>query len=394
VIRVARSFSAIAALVPSGLFSQIAVRSLPQTASGCLAAFQTDRSRTRVTTAHQCADRIVSHGVRSADVPALAALYDSAQDPPRGRAHLLLRDLGVHIGPSDYPIMVATSDKPTLAELAKYDSLLPALDSLPNSVNDLAALAERKLLADARNLENHPRIARHARRVMDRTSAMRPRTKVLDDALAGAAADLAQEFGDGGRVDSAFAVLGRARSALDSAGFTRSGLARELTLYSLVGRKAASIDADHWLNVGDRRRPLAFDQGRVTLIQFTGVACAPCRASYPAMASLYARWRQSSFDILFVAGLTGEFEGRKVSSAEDLSATSDYYTKRHGFPFPIAIEATPTSFERVTKPYEALGIPQIVVIDKKGIIRRITRGWDASSAAPLETLIAQLIAES
>jgi hypothetical protein len=287
--------------------------------------------------------------------------------------------------------MVATSDKPTLGELARTDSLLPAFDSLPTSVSDLAALAERKLLTDARNLENHARIARHARRLMDRVSSMRPRTKVLDDALVGAADDLAQEFGDAGRVDSAFAVLGRARHALDSATFAKSGLARELALYSLVGRPAAPIDADHWLN---GHGPIAFGRGRVTLIQFTGVACAPCRASYPAMASFYARWRQSRFDILFVAGLTGEFEGRKVNAAEDLSATTNYYTKRHGFPFPIAIEDTPASFERAVKPYDALGIPQIVVIDKKGVIRRITRGWDASSAAPLETLIAQLIAES
>src|SRR5262249_58397150 len=113
--RLAQAFAAIAAVVPSSAFAQIAVRSLPQTASACLAAFQADRSGSRVTAAHQCADRIVSQGIRSADVPALAALYDSAQDPARARAHLLLRDLGVHVGSSDYPIMIATPDKPTLA---------------------------------------------------------------------------------------------------------------------------------------------------------------------------------------------------------------------------------------------------------------------------------------
>jgi hypothetical protein len=82
-----------------------------------------------------------------------------------------------------------------------------------------------------------------------------------------------------------------------------------------------------------------------------------------------------------------------VSPAEDLSATSGYYAKRYGFRFPIAIYDTQAAFERAAKPYGTFGIPQIVVIDKKGIIRRITRGWDASSAAPLETLVAQLIAE-
>src|SRR5262249_3372091 len=158
-----------------------------------------------------------------------------------------------------------------------------------------------------------------------------------------------------------------ARSAVDSAAFAKSGLARELALYSLVGRPATPIHADHWLNGRGR---LAFGVGRVTVIQFTGVACARCRASYPEMASLYARWRQSAFDMVFVAGLTGEFERRKVTSEEELSATNEYYTRRHGFPFPIGIEDTPTAFERVTAPYEAVGTPQIVVVDKKGIIRR------------------------
>jgi hypothetical protein len=388
-----RSLAAIVVLLPASLDGQVRPAGEPQTASGCLVAFVADRSPSRVASAHRCADRIVSHGIRTADVPALAALYDSAQDPARARAHLLLRELGVHIGASDYLVTIVTTDKPNLAQLARADSLLPRLDSLPAAVSDLVVLAQRKLLADAKRGEDPTRIARHARRLMDLAESIRPRTKGLDDALAGAAGDLAQEFGDAGRIDSAFAVLGRARGAVDSATFARSGLAWEHALYSLVGQPAPPIDADHWLNTGARRGPATFDQGRVTLIQFTGVACAPCRVSYGAMASLYARFHQSEFDMVFVAGLTGEFEGRKVSAAADLSATSDYYTKRYGFPFPIAIHDTPSAFERAAKPYEAFGIPQIVVVDKKGIIRRITRGWDASSAAPLEALVTQLIAE-
>lgn len=384
----ARSLIAVVALVPS--IARPQASPIPQTISGCMAAFRSDRSAARAQTAHRCADRVVAAGLRKADVPMLAALYDSAHDAARAQAHRLLRDLDVRIAAAG--VSVSQIDHPTPGEIATADALLARLDSLPSSVSDLQLLAHRKFLAIATATDDHPRAMARARRVIALAHTIRPRTARLDEVIADASGDLAQEFGVAGRADSALAVLNRARAGVDSVMFVREGLARDVALYSLVGRTAPSIAADHWLNAAGHSAG-TFGRGRVTLVQFTGVACAPCRASYPAMSAVYKRFDRARFDLLFVTWLTGEFEGRKMSPAAELSATSDYYTKRHGFAFPIAIEDNQTALERAARAYSPGGIPLIVVVDKKGVVRHVSRGWSESSAAPLESLLSELVAE-
>jgi hypothetical protein len=111
------------------------------------------------------------------------------------------------------------------------------------------------------------------------------------------------------------------------------------------------------------------------------------------MTALYNRFDRSQFDMLFVTTLAGEFDNKKMSPADELSATRDYYTKRYGFPFRIAIaDAPPATFVTGSR-YHMAGIPQFVVVDKSGVIRWIGLGWDSTSTAPLQKRIADLIAE-
>ena len=384
----------VAALSPAGSSAQLAKGPrTPQTASGCLTALGASKAiaANRTAFAHRCADSIVAHGVRRADVPTLAVLYDSAQDPARAHAYLLLRELDVPIMSADLG-MRYSADTPTLAALAAMDSLAIRLDALPASVNDLKALAHQKLLVDSKALKDHDRIMHHARRVIDCGSEIRPRARILNDVIGRAADDLAQAFGDNGQADSAIAMLDRVRRVLGDARFATSGLATVRSRYALVGRPAPPIEAQHWLNT-DLRGPIAPDRGKVTLIQFTGVTCAPCRASYPAMTALYNRFDHSHFDMLFVTTLTGEFDSKKVSPADEISATRDYYAKRYDFPFRIAVsDAAPATYATASRYYMA-GIPQIVIVDKTGVIRWIGLGWDSTSTAPLQKRIADLIAE-
>lgn len=370
-----------------------AQRRLPQTATGCLTAFGAYKAvaANRTAFAHRCADSIVAHGVRRADVPTLAALYDSAQDPARARAYLLLRDIEVPMTAAAVG-MRYSSDKPTLAALVTADSLAVRLDSLPDSVNDLKMLGHQKIVADAKAVNDRERTMHHARKVIELASRIRPHSKTLDAFIGYAADDLAQAFGDNGQADSALAVLDRARRDLGDARFTASGLGTLRRRYSLVGRPAPPIEAQHWFNA-DVHGPIAPARGKVTLIQFTGVTCAPCRASYPAMTALYTRFDRSQFDMLFVTTLAGEFDSKKMRPADELSATRDYYTKRYGFPFRIAVsDAPPASYVTASR-YSMAGIPQFVIVDKAGAIRWIGLGWDSTSTTPLQKRITDLIAE-
>jgi hypothetical protein len=413
---VIRSFALLAVIAPCGLGAQTAgPDSIPKTAAGCLTAFHSykskqlasARARNRALTtaqasaintdaaafAHRCADAVTARGVRAADVSTLAAVYDSAHDHVRASAHLLLRDLGVSITPAGYTAYFIVDRKPTPAQFARAESLATRLDALPDSANDLKLLGQRKLLVESRDLDAHASIAYHARRVLDLVHAVGTSTSLAGDFIVEASADLAEELAENDAIDSAFAVIDRARSEVDSARFASSALPAARARYGLVGRPAPPIDAPHWFNAPENEGPRELARGKVTLIQFTGVACAPCRESYSSMTAIYNRFDRSSFDMLFATGLSGDFAGKKMTSAEELAANREYYVGRYGFSFPIAVQearpATDPNWER----YHVGGIPQFVLVDRKGVVRYIALGWDASSAARFEKRVAGLIAE-
>jgi hypothetical protein len=43
--------------------------------------------------------------------------------------------------------------------------------------------------------------------------------------------------------------------------------------------------------------------------------------------------------------------------------------------------------------YHVIGIPQVVVVDKRGVIRQIVSGWDRGNEDRLTRLIQQLVGE-
>ncbi|MES1259147.1 MAG: hypothetical protein ABUL71_01035, partial [Gemmatimonadota bacterium] len=68
--------------------------------------------------------------------------------------------------------------------------------------------------------------------------------------------------------------------------------------------------------------------------------------------------------------------------------------------FPVAInpQVKPVAGQPFVQPqadrdYHVGGIPQIMIIDKKGIIRQIVTGWDQGNIDRFSKLIDQLLAE-
>ncbi len=307
----------------------------------CLSSEHANGRRRRVR-APLCADHVVANGVRSADIELLAALYDSAQDPARAKAHLLLRDLGVRIGQSKYLASFPEGDRVAPEARARAESIATRLDELPRAVSDLKLIGHRKLLADSKASLDHAHTAWHARRVIALGGEIRPRTVVVDGYVTGATADLAQTFGDSGLVDSALAVLADARRDVGNTSAERATLESMRARYSMVGHPAPPIVAAHWLNAAAQPALHSISgTGKVTIIQFTGVACAPCRASYPALTALYERLDRARFDMVFSTALSGMFEGTKMTPANELAATRDYYVNRHKLRFPIAVADAP-----------------------------------------------------
>ena len=101
--------------------------------------------------------------------------------------------------------------------------------------------------------------------------------------------------------------------------------------------------------------------------------------------------------------LYGYFENRRnLAPAEELAAIRDYFPK-HGIIWPVAVsDNLPPVSENgrmVRKPnvndanYKVAGIPQIHIIDRKGVVRLIMIGFDEANEPRLSAMIARLLGE-
>jgi hypothetical protein len=65
--------------------------------------------------------------------------------------------------------------------------------------------------------------------------------------------------------------------------------------------------------------------------------------------------------------------------------------KEQGIRFPVAVYPSTAAYDSTAGGYAASGFPELVLVDKHGIIRRVTAGWGAISVAPLDSAIQALI---
>jgi hypothetical protein len=90
---------------------------------------------------------------------------------------------------------------------------------------------------------------------------------------------------------------------------------------------------------------------------------------------------------------------RPLTPEEEVAADNEYFGKEHALPFPVAINVDAP----ITKPgefgpaldrsYRVGGIPQIMIIDKHGVIRQIVTGWDQGNTQRFIDYIGTLLAE-
>jgi hypothetical protein len=110
---------------------------------------------------------------------------------------------------------------------------------------------------------------------------------------------------------------------------------------------------------------------------------------------------EKDFQTVFSTELYGSFQGRdNLTTEEELAADKNYWVGEHGLNIPIAIHQPDTTIkDRIArknpndKNYFVSAIPQIVLIDKNGIIRRIFVGWDPVNDSRVPELVQQLINE-
>lgn len=141
-----------------------------------------------------------------------------------------------------------------------------------------------------------------------------------------------------------------------------------------MGRKAPALAGLRWL---DTKQAIGLKQlrGKVVVLDFFAHWCGVCRQMTPTLA----RWhRQFEAKGLRVLGLAGNAHGATRKAV-----------KQWGIPYAVATDERQASARR----YSVYALPQLFVIDKKGIIRDVLIGYTPGRLAKANLRIQTLLGQ-
>jgi len=121
---------------------------------------------------------------------------------------------------------------------------------------------------------------------------------------------------------------------------------------------------------------LADFKGQIVLLNFWASWCGPCRQEMPILEQLNRQYHGKGVTLLGV-------------NVEPDSAAAVQWLKATPVTFPILFDTD----SKVSKLYEVAGMPNTVIIDRKGLVRYIHRGYAAGAENDYLNQIRGLIRE-
>lgn len=100
-------------------------------------------------------------------------------------------------------------------------------------------------------------------------------------------------------------------------------------------------------------------KGQVVMINFWATWCGPCRQEMPLLESIYKKYKPMGFTMI------------GVNVEPDSKAAETWLAKQPPVTFPIAFDTD----SAVSKLYKVNGMPNSVIIDRKGNVRLLHRGY-------------------
>jgi peroxiredoxin len=127
---------------------------------------------------------------------------------------------------------------------------------------------------------------------------------------------------------------------------------------------------------GGKTINLAQYKGQVVMINFWATWCGPCRQEMPLLESIYKKYNKMGFTLLGV-------------NVEPDSKAAEGWLKATPVSFPILFDTK----SEVSKMYQVAGMPSTVIVDRKGNVRVIHRGYKPGDENAYQDNIRKLVRE-
>jgi thiol-disulfide isomerase/thioredoxin len=369
--------------------------------------------------AKACAAKIDVASLNAAGKVAMAELYGETGEPAKATAMLtaLLADK------SEIPTAVRADALVRLlrtglmepkgeARNARLEGLVDQLDALGPAAFDQQLSAHTSMNNYYRADDIDAGIIKHSTWIINASKTFTPEQKQkLAPTVASAHVYMAEAWAGQAMTPRALALLREGAAAWGSLPYGRGMTIKEVLFddeiarLELVGLPAAALTAPAWFNKPANSNELAMP-GHVTLLEFTAHWCGPCRESYPGVNRLRAKYAPQGFRVAMATRLYGYF-GSEQNLPADVEIAKDkaYFAEHELGDIPVAIGPKidiktvngKTEYIPGKDPndvaYRVGGIPQIMLIDKKGKIRLIMVGYDDVNEPRLAKMIEDLLNE-
>ena len=147
---------------------------------------------------------------------------------------------------------------------------------------------------------------------------------------------------------------------------------------------------------------LADLKGKVVLLDFWAVWCGPCVATFPHLRDWNTEYKKKGLEIV---GVTTYYEGfdfdkkagkltrakDKLSKDQEQTMLTDF-AGHHKLGHRLVMVGR-DEWGKVCKEYMVTGIPTVVLIDRKGVVRMVKVGSGDENAKALEKKIKELLDE-